>query len=88
VEVPFGQDGSLDDQNSFNPETQPEDNMEVQSVENSNLQLVVKGNEDETPSWIAPFDTPQLRKLLASAVTLQPLAAIPWCHMHAASSSS
>jgi hypothetical protein len=88
VEVPFGQDGSLDDQNSFSTETQPEDNMKVQSVENSDLQLVVHGNEDETPPWITPFDTPQLRKMLASASTLQPLAAIPWLQNHAARSSS
>jgi hypothetical protein len=68
MEVQFGQDRSLDDHNSFSPEVQGNDNLEVQSVEESNLQLVAHGSEDIAPSWIAPFDSPQLRKLLAAAI--------------------
>jgi hypothetical protein len=68
VEVWFGHDGSLDDHNSFSPEVQANYNLEVQSAKELDLQLVAHGSEDIAPSWIAPFDSPQLRNLLAAAI--------------------
>jgi hypothetical protein len=88
MEVQFGQDGSLDDHILFNPEVQANDNLEVQSKEEFELQLVVHGREDIAPSWIAPFDSPQLRKLLAAAILPQTQESIPWWCNNAVSSSS
>jgi hypothetical protein len=42
--------------------------QEAQSMERNDLQLITTENPSEEPKWVAPFDSTQLRSLLAAAI--------------------
>jgi hypothetical protein len=44
--------------------------QEAQSMERNDLQLITTENPSEVPEWVAPFDSVQLRSLLAVAIPL------------------
>jgi hypothetical protein len=43
---------------------------EAQSMERNDLQLITTENPSEVPKWVAPFDSAQLRSLLAATIPL------------------
>jgi hypothetical protein len=42
--------------------------QEAQSMEKNDLQLITTENPSEVPEWVAPFDSAQLRSLLATMI--------------------
>jgi hypothetical protein len=68
VQVLVNQEGSLDLQpfGSSNPHV--EVGQEAQSMERNDLQLITIENPSGVPEWVVPFDSAQLRSLLAVAI--------------------
>jgi hypothetical protein len=58
----------LDLQPSGSSSPQVEVGQEAQSTERNDLELIPVDNPSEVPGWVAPFDSAQLRSLLAVAI--------------------
>jgi hypothetical protein len=42
--------------------------QEAQSMERNDLPLITTENPSEVPKWVTPFDSAQLKSLLAAAI--------------------
>jgi hypothetical protein len=42
--------------------------QEAQSMERNDIELIPADNPSKVPEWVAPFDSAQLRSLLAAAI--------------------
>jgi hypothetical protein len=58
----------LDLQPSGSSSSHVEVGQEAQSMEWNDLELIPIDNPSEVPKWVAPFDSAQLRSLLAAAI--------------------
>jgi hypothetical protein len=47
--------------------------QEAQSMERNDLELILTDNPSKVPEWVAPFDSTQLRSLLAAAIPPSPI---------------
>jgi hypothetical protein len=58
----------LDLQPSGSSSLHVEVGKEAQSMERNDLQLITTKNPSEVPEWVAPFDSVQLKSLLAVVI--------------------